>query len=145
MSRFLKASALLFFLFILWIVYLANTGSSSIFFDLVRAIPYGDKLGHIALFGTFGLILIPATRATYFKLGFIRIYYGAIAVLGFALIEEISQAFVRSRTFDLLDLAADIVGVILASSLIYLVQRARNINNLSQPENPDTASETTDD
>jgi len=42
---------------------------------------------------------------------------GAIIVLSFAIIEEFSQIYITSRTFDLYDILADIVGVILFSKL----------------------------
>ncbi|WP_226410779.1 hypothetical protein [Shewanella glacialimarina] len=37
--------------FIIWVIYLANTGGSSIFFDIVKHIPYGDKVGHCFYLG----------------------------------------------------------------------------------------------
>ncbi len=51
MSRAVSLITLSYGLFIGWVIYLANTGQSSIFFQLVRVIPYGDKLGHLFLFG----------------------------------------------------------------------------------------------
>jgi len=47
-------------------------------------------------------------------LGF-NMQLGAIIVLVFATIEEISQYWIPSRTFDLGDLLADFVGVVLFS------------------------------
>ncbi|MCO1334734.1 VanZ family protein [Microbulbifer sp. OS29] len=125
MSKVLGASAVVFFAFILWIFYLANTGSSSVLFDLTQAIPFGDKIGHIFLYGTFSIILILATRSTSSRFGPVEIYYGALAVLIFALTEEISQAFIVNRTFDLIDLVSDLIGVILANILVYYFNKLR--------------------
>ena len=44
-QRILLLIAIGFFGFIGWVIYLANTGQKSVFFELVAAIPYGDKLG----------------------------------------------------------------------------------------------------
>ncbi len=113
--------ALSFFTFLGWIIYLANTGQPSIFFDLVKALPHGDKIGHFVLFGTATLLLSLALKAAYWRLGTIKLYWGALIVFFFALSEEISQAFVASRTFDLVDLTADIVGIAVASFLISML------------------------
>jgi len=111
MHRFLILSSIVFFSFILWIIYLANSGSNSIFFDLVRVIPYGDKLGHIGLFGMLSFIITLTTKGKSLRVGEFHIYYGALIVFLFAFIEEISQAFISSRTFDITDLVADIIGI----------------------------------
>ena len=42
-------------------------------------------------------------------------YMGSIVVLAFATLEECSQYYIPSRTFDLWDLGADFVGVVLFS------------------------------
>ncbi|WHI51797.1 VanZ family protein [Microbulbifer sp. MLAF003] len=123
MQKILALSTILFFGFILWVIYLANTGSSSIFFELVRAIPYGDKIRHIVLFGTLTLILTLSSRQKFYCLGSIHIYYGAIAVFLFALSEEVTQAFLPSRTFDFIDLAADLIGIGIANITVNLLQR----------------------
>lgn len=63
-----------FFLFIIWIIYLANTGQQSIFFDLVRLIPYGDKVGHFGLFGMLTLLANFASKFKVFKLGKVNVF-----------------------------------------------------------------------
>ncbi len=116
---FMTIAAVSFFSFLLWIIYLANTGRSSVFFDLVKALPYGDKIGHFVLFGTLTLLASLALKAKHFFIANkVRLYWGAIAVFAFALGEEISQAFVATRTFDLIDLSADVLGICAASWLV---------------------------
>lgn len=116
-------STVLFFIFILWIIYLADSGKSSIFFDLVKVLPYGDKLGHIFLYGilSFGVSLVLNFKAFVYKR--VTIYYGALLVFLFAFIEELSQAFYPNRTLDAYDLIADILGIALFSILL------KNIEN----------------
>ena len=112
-----------FFGFILWIIYLANTGGHSIFFDLIRHIPYGDKVGHMLLFGLLTYVANLALQSRHFSLGRIPLYYGAVLVSIFVLSEEISQGFIPSRTLDIIDLVADAVGITLFSYLSCLTQR----------------------
>ena len=121
--RVIAASAIGFFLFILWIIYLANSGSSSPFFSFVHAIPFGDKLGHFGLFGTLTLISILATRYRTFQLGFLNIYYAAAGVAVFVVCEEISQLLLPLRTFDPVDLSADFLGILVATGLMSLMNK----------------------
>ncbi|SDJ82033.1 hypothetical protein SAMN04488540_1148 [Ferrimonas sediminum] len=100
-----------FFGFILWIIYLANSGGDSVFFDLVRHLPYGDKLGHFCL---FGLLTLAANLGTGLRtVLFGRWYLGTTLVSLFVLLEELSQILLPRRTFDLADLAADLAGIVL--------------------------------
>ena len=74
-------------------------------------IPYGDKICHALLYGMMALLLN-------YGFGFRKFYtyqVGSIIVLTFATLEEFSQYYIPSHTFDLWDLAADFVGVILFS------------------------------
>jgi hypothetical protein len=112
-----------FFSFILWIIYLANTGGHSVFFDLIKHVPYGDKVGHMLLFGLLTYVVNLALLSRHFCIGRLPLYYGAVLVSIFVLSEEISQGFIPSRTLDIIDLVADAVGIILFSYLSGLTQR----------------------
>ena len=119
MHRISATIAIGFFMFILWIIYLANTGEKSIFFDFVRSFPYGDKVGHAGLFGFLTLVAVIGSKFRCFKFGKFKIYQGATWVVLFVVGEEISQAFIPLRTFDLVDLAADVVGIAVAICLAF--------------------------
>ncbi|WP_010382017.1 VanZ family protein [Pseudoalteromonas rubra] len=112
MHKLVSFVAISFFLFIVWVIYLANTGQDSIFFDLVRSIPNGDKLGHIGLFGTLTVLFIVSFKFRSLVFGKVHIYYGAVIVLTLVCLEELSQAFISARTFDLFDMVANIVGIL---------------------------------
>lgn len=107
-----------FFLFILMIIFKADTADHNFAFRLIGQVAYGDKLMHGLLFGLMSWALnygldfkaIPLTKP--FTL---NLQIGAILVLIFATLEEISQLFIISRTFDVGDLVADFVGVVLFS------------------------------
>jgi polysaccharide biosynthesis protein VpsQ len=128
MNKLTIAVTACFFVFILWIIYLADSGESSIFFDLVKSIPYGDKFCHFLLFGTLTLLLILATRFKSFFIGHLTVYYGVVLVALFAVLEEISQAYIPSRTFDLVDLSADSIGIILSAGLAVMTKRLRSLH-----------------
>lgn len=119
MHRISATIAIGFFIFILWIIYLANTGGKSIFFDFVRSFPYGDKVGHAGLFGFLTLVAVIGSKFRCFKISKFKIYHGATWVILFVVGEEISQTFIPSRTFDLMDLAADMVGIAVATCLAF--------------------------
>ena len=101
-----------FFLFISFIIFLADTADHNFAFKLVGDIPYGDKFFHALLYGVMALALNYGLNFRSIKNQF---QLGAIIVLLFATIEECSQYYIPSRTFDLRDLLADLIGVVLFS------------------------------
>lgn len=123
MYKLISIVAVGFFIFILWIIYLANTGGSSIFFDFIRSTPYGDKLGHMGLFGFLALAAVLGSKFRTFTYGKFKLYYGATLVSLFVVGEELSQAFIPSRTFDFSDLAADAVGIVVAVGIAYMAEK----------------------
>lgn len=106
------ASAILF-CFICWIIFLADTGAPNYFIDAIRRIPGGDKLGHMWLYGLLSLALSYAWRDQ--PRGYLGLPLGCALVLAFAILEECTQAFFPTRTLDFADVAADYIGVQLAS------------------------------
>lgn len=117
MHKLISVFSILFFGFILWVIYLANTAQKSIFFDLVASIAYGDKLGHFCLFGFLTLGANFAFKLRYLAFSSLHVYVGSMTVFIFVILEELSQHFVTSRTLDATDLLADFVGIIVFSLL----------------------------
>lgn len=103
--------ALLGFTFIAWVITQANKGSENLLFTFVGFIPFGDKLGHIFLFGMLSLLTIIAFKCSSVKIKHYQVPIGALLVLLFAMIEELSQLLFINRTFDLMDAFADIIGI----------------------------------
>ncbi len=102
-----------FFLFISYIIFLADTADYNFAFRVVGNIPYGDKIAHASLYGMMALLLN-------YGLGYRKIslfFLGSIIVLTFATAEEFTQYYIPSRTFDLWDLFADFAGVSLFSHI----------------------------
>lgn len=106
--------ALLGFSFICWIVVQANKGNSNIFFDIVALLPLGDKVCHMLLFGMLSTLTIIAFKCRQVRINNYKVPIGAIIVLAFSLTEELSQIFFMHRTFDLMDVAADILGIMIS-------------------------------
>jgi len=121
MHKLISIISVAFIMFITWIIYLANTAQNSIFFELVASIPYGDKLGHFCLFGLLTLGVNFAFKLKSYKLISFNIYVGSTVVLFFVLLEELSQYFIPSRTLDITDLLADVVGIITFSLVTKLI------------------------
>lgn len=119
----IRVMTFIFFVFILWIIFLANTGESSVFFNFVRALPYGDKLGHFCLFGTLTLGATIAFKFKSISLGGCPIYWGTLIVTVFVILEELSQGLVASRTLDIIDLLADGVGIAVFTAISYYLSR----------------------
>ena len=122
MNKFMTMVAGVIFAFIVWMIYLANTGDNNALFAFVRTVPFGDKLGHFSLFGVLTLALILATRFHIIRFARLKIYSAVVLVSLFVVAEEFSQAFIPSRTFDLADLAADSLGILLAIALAVAIR-----------------------
>lgn len=113
----MKWLTLLFALFVLLIIILANTGNLG-FLAIVYRIPFADKLGHFILYG----ILVFLVHLTLLPLIPSRSQNWIALVSGLTLallisIEEFSQRSLSNRTFDLIDLSASYLGVIFFSWL----------------------------
>jgi len=123
MHKLISIISVAFLMFITWIIYLANTAQNSIFFELVARIPYGDKLGHFCLFGLLTLGVNFAFKLKSYKLISFNIYVGSTVVFFFVLLEELSQYFIPSRTLDITDLLADILGIITFSLVTKFISK----------------------
>ncbi len=104
-----------FFMFISFIIFLADSADNNFAFDLLGHVPYGDKIGHVGLYGMMALLLNYGLKFKSYKLLGFNMQLGAIIVLTFAGLEEISQYWFPSRTCDFGDFVADTVGVVLFS------------------------------
>ncbi|MBY5991512.1 VanZ family protein [Ferrimonas balearica] len=120
MLKWLSAGG--FLAFLLWVILMANRGEASVWFELVGAVPYGDKLGHLVLYGTLALLMNWAlgwralSRSEWLQ-------WGSLSVALFALAEELTQGFLPRRTLDGWDLMADGVGLVLATAVSVWLKR----------------------
>ena len=119
----MKWFAILFGLFIVVIIVLANMGSLGIL-KFVNQIPCGDKIGHFTLYGILTLLIdlaiIQSRPNISRKLIISRVALILALLIG---VEEYSQKFIPSRTFDLVDLTFSYLGVILFSWLALQIKK----------------------
>jgi VanZ family protein len=115
----MKALSLIYAALVLGIIVIANTPEWRFLLSGVRAIPYGDKLGHFLF---MGMLATSVNILCAFKSIWIwnRSYLvGTLCVIAFFLIEETSQLIIPGRTFDLIDICCNFGGVA-ANHLVYL-------------------------
>ncbi len=120
MQKLIIAFSAGFFFFLLWVIYLANTGQGHPLFKLGQSIPNGDKVGHFLLFGLLTFLANLSFQYKSFTLKKIKLYKGSVIVLIFVTLEELSQHFVASRTLDIFDYGADLIGISLATLLSWV-------------------------
>jgi polysaccharide biosynthesis protein VpsQ len=112
--RLIPVTAIFFFGFILWIIVISDMGGSNVLIDSVRAVPYGDKFGHMSLYAVLALLVNLSLKPR--KQRYLGLPFGCALVLLFALLEELSQYFFpTTRMLDIQDALADIAGVYLAA------------------------------
>ena len=78
---------------------------------MAESVPGGDKIGHFILFGILAFLVNLVLRATVVRSGGRAMLLGSIIVMTIVVAEEVSQLFFTSRTFELLDLTADLAGI----------------------------------
>jgi len=111
-----KWLAILFTLFILLVIVLADTGILNHYVGFLYEFPFGDKAGHFILYGIITLFL----DLTLFRARpdqsrrRLAVQCGLVLALLIGL-EEFSQQYFSSRTFDLVDLTFSYLGVVFFS------------------------------
>ncbi len=108
-----------FFLFISFIIYLADTADYNFAFRVIGSIPNGDKLMHGLLYGVMALLLNYGLNFKSKKIFGFNMQVGAMIILTFAGLEEMTQYWLPSRTCDIFDFVADVVGVVLLSMIVW--------------------------
>jgi len=104
--------AILFVGFAVWLIHEANIGRDNALFKIVRATPYGDKIGHFFLAGIMTLAVNFVLRFRKIRLRGIRLPIGSVILFFVVIIEEGSQIFMMTRSFDLVDAAANFMGIL---------------------------------
>lgn len=121
--------ALLFLIFLGFIIYFADTGTMPATIHRLYAFPFGDKIGHFVLMGLLALALNLALTARRISLAGRSILLGSALALFFVTFEEISQVFFRTRTLSLLDLSFSYLGILAASLFVHFLQKRRLIGD----------------
>ena len=109
----MKYIAVVFFVFVIAVIVLADYGNLPHSIRTLYDFPYGDKVGHFFLFGALTFFLTRAFLSSFPSKprGWVALSIGLILALFIAL-EEWSQQLFPTRTFDLLDLLASYAGIV---------------------------------
>jgi polysaccharide biosynthesis protein VpsQ len=109
----MKYFAVVFFVFVIAVIVLADHGSLPHSIRALYDFPYGDKVGHFFLFGALTFFLTRAFLSSFpsKSRGWVAFSIGLILALLIAL-EEWSQQFFLTRTVDVLDLLASYAGIV---------------------------------
>ncbi len=113
------------------IIFIASQKGTRYLLNFVGSVPYGDKLGHFLLMGFFAFLLNLVLNARTFKFWKFRYLLGSLIVFVVVTLEEISQIFVRGRTFDWGDLVFDYLGIFAFGELARFIcrRKARQLEN----------------
>lgn len=109
--KIIRLAVLLFALFLLLVIVLANTGKVGEVFGWVYFFPYGDKVAHFLLWGTLALLVSLGFSTSRVQILTRKVLKSNLIVCIPPLIEEISQIFFPGRSASLIDLAAGLAGI----------------------------------
>src|SRR5512138_225064 len=109
----MKWLAILFTLFIILVIILADVGILKHYIGFLDEVPWGDKAGHFILYGILALLINLALFRAYPDQNRLRVAVSCGLILALLIgLEEFSQKFDAYRTFDLVDLTFSYLGVL---------------------------------
>lgn len=109
-------------LIIFGIVVCASNGWFPNAFELVQNY-LSDKALHFLLVGVLALLLNLSLNLASMSSRIIWLQWGTVSLLALATVEEFSQLWFANRTFDLLDLSCNYLGIVVLGSLALLFRR----------------------
>lgn len=113
------------------IVALADWRAPQPLFAFMYGIPYGDKLGHFFVMGLFSLVLNLSLSCRAFVVRGVRVLKGTLIVLCLVMLEETSQLFIRHRSFDMVDLLFDCLGIFTFDLCARYLQTRANVKRIT--------------
>ena len=99
------------YIFILAVIVFVADVRGTNFFAFIKLLPYGDKIWHFCLAGMLSFLVNLVLSAKTFQIWKVNYLLGSLIVLAIVTLEEFSQIFIRGRSFDKFDLAADYLGI----------------------------------
>jgi len=122
----IKWLSILFVIFTLLVVILANSGNLPRPIKNLYNFPYGDKAGHFLLMGLLSFVLNwTALTSNADKKPASVLWAVSLPLSFFVTLEEFSQIFFRRRTFSLLDLLFSFAGITFFAWLASFLQRRK--------------------
>lgn len=114
----MKSFAVLYIVMIGVIIFLANTGRLGPIAELIRQNPYGDAVMHAVLMGFLLIAVNAMLSGREVRIGTVSLLWATILVVLFVVSEETTQLYLANRTFSLIDLGADFIGIGVAGIFI---------------------------
>ena len=112
-----RVAASAFVLFFVTISVIADRGEGVRWWGFIGHIPQGDKLGHMVLVGTMAflcnLAILPRSRPWLPRF----ITLTTLVLLVLLSLDEVVQAFISTRTCDIFDWLADLMGLALGQTV----------------------------
>lgn len=109
----MKWIAVLFTLFILLIIVMADAGILAQYLGFLYLYPFGDKVGHFTLYGILALLIDLTLFRTLPDQSRKRLAVKCGLILALLIgLEEFSQQYFASRSFDLIDLSFSYLGLV---------------------------------
>jgi VanZ family protein len=107
----MKLITIFYVCFILFVIALANEGELGVLAVIVHELPYTDKMGHFILMGLLAFFINLSLKCSTISIWNSNFLKGSIIIFILVTLEEVSQLLVETRTFDLMDLVADYLGI----------------------------------
>jgi len=117
----------IYILLLMSIIYLANHHQYHDLFSIIRSVPGGDKYGHFLLMGLLSFLLNTSLRCRELDVGAMPVLLGSVIVSIAVTLEEVSQIFMQYRSFDLVDLLFDYLGIWVFGKVALYVRARRNV------------------
>lgn len=111
----LRVLILLYVALIIGVIVLVDQGDYQYLLRWVYQIPFADKVGHFFLVGFLAMLANLWWECARWQVGAVTLLKGSVIVATIMTLEEFSQYFIKTRTFDLGDLSCDYVGIIVFS------------------------------
>ena len=118
-----------FFIGLVGLIATADTGSLPWLWGPVYAVPFGDKIGHFLLMGIFSFLANVSLNGRLVHWRGRSMMLGTLIVFVLVGGEELSQAFIATRSCDAADFAADTLGILLGAMAAksFLKARAKQV------------------
>ena len=129
MSAKIKILTGIYLLIVAGIIVVADIKSTSYLLSFVGNIPYGDKIGHFVLFGVLAFLVNFAFGMRNLSFGRFEYLLGSLIVIIGITVEELTQIFMRGRTFSWLDLFCGYAGILVFGEIARIIYRRFFSNN----------------
>ncbi len=117
----IKIICVIYIFILAGIIVLADLRGTQYLLNFVGNIPFGDKIGHFCLMGTFSLLVNLTFAVKTVRFWKFDLPFGSLIVAVVVTAEEFSQIFISGRTFDSGDLAFDFAGIFIFGEAARLI------------------------